>query len=247
MMRQISLDTETTGLDPGEGHRMIELACVEIVDRRLTGVVRRWLLNPEREISAEAMQVHGLSLDKLRDQPHFRDIAAEFIEFVRDSELVIHNAAFDVAFLDAELERAGGWGRLADYCSVLDTLALARELHPGQRNNLDALCKRYTVLAGEQRGLHNALQDAQLLAHVYLAMTSGQTALHLHDEAGEYREQGALRNRRLQRDGLPRLPVLMPDREELEAHRARLACIQELSGGRCLWVDEEEKGRGSEG
>jgi DNA polymerase-3 subunit epsilon len=237
-MRQIILDTETTGLAPEEGHRVIEIGCIEVNNRRLTGRHFHHYLNPEREIDVGAAEVHGLTLDKLREAPRFADIVADFVEFVRGAELVIHNAAFDVGFIDAELARLGSaWGRLEDYCRVFDTLKLARELHPGQRNSLDALCKRYEV-DNDHRTLHGALLDAELLADVYLAMTGGQGALGLELASG-FEPAGAHDERMAPPRQLPPLRVVMPLEEELAAHRARLAAIDKRSGGKCLWLAQE--------
>src|SRR5271168_3508013 len=181
-MRQVVLDTETTGLEVEQQHRIIEIGCVELVNRRLTGRSFHRYLNPERDIDEGALEVHGLSREKLAKEPRFADIRAEFLDFVRDAELIIHNAAFDVAFLDAELARlADGAPALSAVCRVLDTLALARQMHPGQRNSLDALCKRYSV-DNSRRDYHGALLDARLLAEVYLTMTGGQAALILSAE-----------------------------------------------------------------
>ncbi len=174
-MRQIVLDTETTGLDPALGHRVIEIGALEILNRRAAGATYHVYLNPEREIDAGAMQVHGLSNEFLADKPRFADIAQEFLEFVRDAELVIHNAPFDIRFLNTEFNRLG-MAPITQCCNVLDTLKLAKEIHPGQKNNLDALCKRYAV-DNSGRAFHGALLDAQLLAEVYLAMTRGQESL----------------------------------------------------------------------
>ena len=181
-MRQIVLDTETTGLEPEQGHRIIEIGCVEMINRRLTGRTFHHYLNPERDIDPGAQEVHGLSREFLSDKPLFGDVADEFLEFVGDAELVIHNAPFDVGFLDAELTRlARELPAMQVVCPVLDTLVLAREMHPGQRNSLDALCRRYQV-DNSQRELHGALLDARILAEVYLAMTGGQAALSLGTE-----------------------------------------------------------------
>jgi len=178
-MRQIVLDTETTGLEPELGHRIIEIGCVELVNRRATGRTFHRYLNPEREVDDGALAVHGISRTDLDGQPRFAEVVEELLGFLAGAELVIHNAAFDVAFLDAELARLPGESRqVATVCQVLDTLALARELHPGQRNSLDALCKRYGV-DNSARELHGALLDARILADVYLAMTGGQGALAL--------------------------------------------------------------------
>ncbi len=176
-MRQIILDTETTGLNPEMGHRVIEIGALEVVNRRATGRTFHIYLNPDREVDAGAVEVHGLTNDFLADKPHFADIAAEFLNFVAEAELIIHNAPFDVGFLNAELRRIDKADDLKQHChSVLDTLKLAKELHPGQKNNLDALCRRYEV-DNSGRAYHGALLDAQLLAEVYLAMTRGQDSL----------------------------------------------------------------------
>src|SRR5262245_46666913 len=183
-MRQIVLDTETTGLEPDLGHRIIEIGCVELVNRRPTGKTFHRYLNPERDIDQGALEVHGISREELLGMPRFAQIAEELMSFIAGAELVIHNAAFDVAFLEKELERAEGLPRsIAAVCQVLDTLALAREMHPGQRNNLDALCKRYSI-DNSRRELHGALLDARILADVYLAMTGGQGALALGVDSG---------------------------------------------------------------
>jgi len=175
-MRQISLDTETTGIGHEHGHRIIEIGCVELVNRRLTGRTFHTYLNPQREVDAGAFKVHGLSNDFLKDKPEFKAIYLEFLEFADDAELIIHNAAFDLGFLNAELRQASHPGQIEDKCSVIDTLLVARKKYPGQRNSLDALCKRYDI-DNTQRQLHGALLDAQILAQVYLAMTGGQTDL----------------------------------------------------------------------
>lgn len=175
-MRQIALDTETTGLDPASGHRVIEIGCIELVNRKFTGNHFHVYLNPDREVDAGAFRVHGISTQFLQDKPRFRDVLPDLIQFIDKSELIIHNAPFDVGFLNAELGLLNHVSRLHDYCSVLDTLEMAREKHPGQRNSLDALCKRYHV-DNSNRQLHGALLDAEILAFVYLAMTGGQTQL----------------------------------------------------------------------
>jgi DNA polymerase-3 subunit epsilon len=234
-MRQIVLDTETTGLEPELGHRIIEIGCVELVNRRATGRTFHRYLNPEREIDDAALAVHGISRTDLDGQPRFAEIHAELLAFLADSELVIHNAEFDVAFLDAELARVTGEARrVASVCQVLDTLALAREMHPGQRNSLDALCKRYEV-DNSHRELHGALLDARILADVYLAMTGGQGALALTEASGPARAaEGARPVRALVRTGLTLL-VLPASEGEARAHESMLALIAKLSGGRCLW------------
>jgi DNA polymerase-3 subunit epsilon len=177
-LRQVVLDTETTGLNVSDGHRIVEIGCVELIERRQTGCVLHLYINPEREVDQGAFNVHGLSLDRLRDEPRFAQVAERLIEFVADAEILIHNAAFDVGFLDAEMARLSLQPFSACVRSVTDTLALARSMHPGKRNSLDALCERYGV-SNAHRSLHGALLDAQLLAEVYLSMTRGQDSLEI--------------------------------------------------------------------
>jgi DNA polymerase-3 subunit epsilon len=234
-MRQIVLDTETTGLEPELGHRVIEIGCVELVNRRATGRTFHRYLNPERAIDEGAMAVHGIKRADLEDKPKFVEIAEELIAFIADAELVIHNAAFDVAFLDYELGRLAGETRVVTaMCRVLDTLALARSMHPGQRNNLDALCKRYSV-DNSRRDLHGALLDAQILADVYLAMTGGQGALALSESAASARTaNGGQPLRVLVRPSVP-LRVVLATEEEMRAHESMITIIAKASGGRCLW------------
>ncbi len=231
-MRQIVLDTETTGLEPSLGHRIIEVGCVELLNRRVTGRSFHRYLNPERDIDLGAEAVHGLQREDLARQPRFGEIADELLEFIGGSELVIHNAEFDIAFLDAELRRAGRSEMMSELCRVLDTLVLAREMHPGQRNNLDALAKRYDV-DNSRRELHGALLDARILADVYLAMTGGQGALAL-TESVSAATAGAGQVRALVRPPAP-LRVVGATEQELRAHREMLALIAKSSGGRCLW------------
>jgi DNA polymerase III subunit epsilon len=234
-MRQIVLDTETTGLEPDLGHRIIEIGCVELINRRATGRTFHKYLNPDRDIEDGALAVHGITRMDLDGQPKFAEVAEELTLFIAGAELVIHNAAFDVAFLDAELKRLPGELRtITLLCSVLDTLALARSMHPGQRNNLDALCKRYSI-DNSRRDLHGALLDARILADVYLAMTGGQGALALTEThlAGNAAEGGRTL-RALTRTAVP-LRVIRASDEELAAHLAMLAIIAKASGGRCLW------------
>jgi DNA polymerase-3 subunit epsilon len=231
-VRQVILDTETTGLEPELGHRIIEIGCIELLNRRRTGRVFQRYLRPDREIDPGALQVHGITAEFLQGQPRFADVAAEWLEFVRGAELVIHNAPFDVAFLDAELGRLeDAPQRVSDVCEVLDTLALARQMHPGQRNGLDALCKRYSV-DNSHRDLHGALLDADLLLEVYLAMTGGQGALTL-DEASAATEARTP----LQKAKRPRgtLVVVRASAIELQAHEARLAALDKSSGGKTVW------------
>jgi DNA polymerase-3 subunit epsilon len=236
-MRQIVLDTETTGLEPADGHRIIEIGCVELLERRLTGNTYHQYIQPDREIDAGAIEVHGITNESLADKPRFADIVDEFLEFVRGAELIIHNAPFDVGFLDHEfrlLETSPG--TVTDHCTVLDTLALARRLHPGQRNNLDALCRRYEI-DNSQRDLHGALLDAEILADVYLAMTGGQVSLSLDshsDVPGE--SQGAIR--RLAAGRKP-LRVIRADAAESAAHTARLDAIDQSCEAGSVWRRSE--------
>jgi DNA polymerase III subunit epsilon len=231
-MRQIVLDTETTGLEPALGHRIIEIGCVELVSRRVTGHTFHRYLNPERDIDLGAEAVHGLQREDLARQPRFAEVVDELLEFIGGSELVIHNAEFDISFLDAELRLAGRTLVMSEFCRVLDTLVLAREMHPGQRNNLDALAKRYNV-DNSRRELHGALLDARILADVYLAMTGGQGALALTESAAGA-GLGAGQVRALVRPPAP-LRVIGATEQELRAHRDMLALIARSSGGRCLW------------
>ena len=231
-MRQIILDTETTGLEPKKGHRIIEIGCVELVNRRKTDRFFHQYMNPERDVEDGAYDVHGLSNEFLSDKPLFSDICQEFIDFVRDGELIIHNAPFDVEFINAELERLGKeWGRIEDHCKITDTLVMARELHPGQKNSLDALCNRYEV-DNSERDLHGALLDAQILLDVYLAMTGGQTTLSLEDEQASHGNTSA--GHKLLKDRPP-LRVIMPTQQELQAHQSRLEKIDQESSGKCIW------------
>jgi DNA polymerase-3 subunit epsilon len=231
-MRQIVLDTETTGLATSQGHRIIEIGCLELVNRRLTGREYHRFLNPERAIDEGAERVHGISNADLEGQPRFADIADELIDFLRDSELVIHNAEFDVGFLEYELSLMKHTRPvITEHATVLDTLELARKLHPGQRNSLDALCKRYSVDAS-RREVHGALIDAELLARVYLAMTGGQTALSLDEEVTDVVrnvEESATRNRH----SGPALKIVTANAEESAAHDALLDKMQDA--GACLW------------
>ena len=200
-MRQIVLDTETTGIDPKEGHRIIEIGCVEVINRRLTGNHFHVYINPKREIEQEAIEVHGITNEFLADKPVFADVAGEFIEFIRGGQLVIHNAPFDVGFMDHEFAMHGPTAsvKTKEICGVLDTLVLARDMHPGQKNNLDALCKRYGI-DNSHRELHGALLDAEILADVYLMMTGGQTDLNLSGN-NQANTGGAEVIRRIPRNG----------------------------------------------
>jgi len=232
-MRQIVLDTETTGLDPAQGHRIIEIGCVELVDRRLTGRNFHQYLQPDRKIDKAAQEVHGISNDFLMDKPRFRDLVEDFVGYVSGAELIIHNAPFDVGFLNYELaglrpQRPA----IEQFCSVTDTLAMAKRMHPGQRNSLDALCKRYAI-DNSQRELHGALLDAEILAEVYLAMTGGQVNLLLDgstDEGGT--SDGGIRRLTAKRKVLK---VVNAGGEELAMHQACLEAIDQASGGICIW------------
>ncbi|MGE0311226.1 MAG: DNA polymerase III subunit epsilon [Lautropia sp.] len=231
-MRQIALDTETTGLDAATGHRIIEIGCVEFVDRQLTRNNLHFYLNPEREIDEGATRVHGMTLDDLRDKPLFAQVVDPFIAFCRGAEVVIHNAAFDVGFLDAELARLGR-GRFREHCEgVVDTLAMAREMFPGKRNNLDALCERM-MIPNRHRTLHGALLDAELLAEVYLALTRGQGTIDIGIEAAD----GATRPGAGPAEPWPPAGLVMRVASEAEraAHRAMLDAMAKESGRSVLW------------
>jgi DNA polymerase-3 subunit epsilon len=238
MPRQIVLDTETTGLEPPEAHRIIEIGCVELIDRRPTGKTFHYYLQPDRDIEQGAEAVHGINREFLADKPRFADIAEDFLGFVTGAELIIHNAPFDVGFLDRELKRLGSM-EIARVCKVLDSLALARRLHPGQKNSLDALCRRYRIDSSE-RQYHGALLDSQILADVYLAMTGGQVALSLESESGDLTGAGGeIGARHIDRAGLT-LCVIRATSEELAAHERRLDAIAEASGGQCLWRESND-------
>jgi DNA polymerase-3 subunit epsilon len=233
-MRQIILDTETTGLEATQNHRIIEIGCVELVSRRPTGRHFHRYLNPERDIDEGALEVHGITRARLESEPKFPEIAAELIEFLRGTELIIHNAAFDVGFLDAEFARLPGAAvTVSSLCTVVDSWALARQMHPGQRNSLDALCKRYNV-DNSGRELHGALLDAQLLGEVYLAMTGGQVALRLGESGANRNGEEVLTARPLVRPTLPLL-IISATQDEEQAHQAFLELIGQSSKGCCLW------------
>ena len=231
-MRQIILDTETTGLETRDGHRVIEIGCVELIDRRLSHKHFHQYINPERQIEDGALEVHGISNEFLLDKPVFSDVAEEFLAFVAGAELIIHNAPFDIGFLDYEMSLLGREDRMSDHCTVLDTLEMARDLHPGQRNSLDALCKRYEV-DNSSRKLHGALLDAEILADVYLAMTGGQSDLGLSFDKESSQGVDLSEFEAAER---PKLFVLEASDEELAAHRDRLEKIHKKSG-HCLWND----------
>ena len=230
-MRQIVLDTETTGLEPTQGHRIIEIGCVEVVNRRITENTWHQYINPERKIDEGAFEVHGISNEFLLDKPRFGDVISDFMTFVNGAELIIHNAPFDIGFLNHELALADTvWGKMSDHCSVTDTLLMARQKHPGQKNNLDALCKRYEV-NNARRELHGALLDAELLAEVYLRMTGGQVTLSLGgQEASHGQAQTASPIRRID-SNRPALKVLRASVQELAAHEENLKGLGEA----CLW------------
>jgi len=228
-MRRIMLDTETTGLEFRLGDRVIEIGCVEMIGRKLTGRRFHRYLNPEREVEAGALAVHGLSNEFLQDKPKFRDIADEFVAFIRDGELVIHNAPFDVGFLNNELSLLGRPPLHELTAGVLDTLRMAKDLHPGRRNSLDALCERYQV-NHSQRTLHGALLDAELLSDVYLAMTRGQESLII-----DLDQSGATGESELTATAHPPLRVVRASVEELAAHERVLEEIGKESKGRCVW------------
>jgi DNA polymerase-3 subunit epsilon len=237
-MRQIVLDTETTGLDPQDGHRIIEIGCVELLNRRLTGNDYHQYLQPDREIDVGAIEVHGITNERLANEPRFKDVSDDLIEYLRGAELIIHNAPFDVGFLDAELERNAQQERIRNICKVTDTLTMARQLHPGQRNTLDALCKRYDV-DNSQRDLHGALLDAQILADVYLIMTGGQTALSLDGQGDASGMPGKQKIKRID-SKRPRLKVIEATETERAAHAARLDAIDKACGGQSIWRSLED-------
>jgi DNA polymerase-3 subunit epsilon len=230
-MRQICLDTETTGLNPRDGHRIIEVACIELVNRRLTGHHLHKYVHPERDIDAGAQAVHGITLEFLADKPKFADIADEFLEFINGAQLIIHNAPFDLGFLNAELDRLGRVPVETVCSGVIDTLKDAKALHPGKRNSLDALCERYDI-DNSGRTLHGALLDTELLAEVYLAMTRGQNALMIEpDEAPRLMlgADGKVRERKP-------LAILRASAEEIAEHERMLAAIDKESKGACVWL-----------
>jgi len=230
-MRQIILDTETTGIEPAAGHSVIEIGCVEMINRRLTGRTYHRYINPQRDIPEDAIAIHGLTAEFLSDKPVFKEVMAEFKEFIRGAELIIHNAPFDVGFLNHEFTLAGpGNGRISDLATVLDTLAMARSMRPGQRNTLDALCKNY-MIDNSQRTLHGALLDSEILADVYLMMTGGQTSLVL-GHSGET-DGVASAVRQVDASDYP-LPVIRASTQELQAHEAMLDRIDKKSAG-AVW------------
>ena len=235
-MRQVVLDTETTGLDPEQGHRIIEIGCVEIINRRLSNNRYHQYLQPDREIEAGAQEVHGITNEFLADKPRFGDIAADFIAFVEDAELIIHNAPFDVGFINSELRLLGQEHSLLESrCKITDTLSLARKMHPGQKNSLDALCKRYEI-DNSQRTLHGALLDAEILADVYLAMTGGQVALVLEADPSQ---TNTVKNDNTQLNiNADNLLVQKASADELAEHNAYLEHIRKTAG-ECVWDEIE--------
>ncbi|MFG1498305.1 DNA polymerase III subunit epsilon [Saccharospirillum sp. HFRX-1] len=242
-MRQIVLDTETTGLSPNKGDRIVEVGCVELVGRKHTGRHFHYYINPERDIPEEVIAVHGIDNEKVKDAPKFRDIADDFWQFVAGAELVIHNASFDMGFLQMEFDRLAAegdsrFGRLDSHCTVLDTLMLAREKHPGAKASLDALCKRYGIDNGH-RTLHGALLDSEILADVYLMMTGGQTALILDEEPQSNNEEVSFDASAVMAAG-ERLVVIEPTAAEREAHLQMLAMIEKKSGTAPLWNSSNE-------
>lgn len=224
-LRQIVLDTETTGLEPSKGHKIIEIGCVEMLNRRITGDTFHVYINPEREIEQDAQDVHGITNEFLKDKPLFADIAPDFIEYIRDSELIIHNAPFDVGFLEHEFRLAKlKPSNLRRYCQVLDTLTMARDMHPGQRNSLDALCKRYHV-DNKHREWHGALLDSELLAQVYLIMTGGQTTLFDEKEENKH-DVNIAQVVEVAQQAYAQTPVIMASPQELEAHNEFLTLLK---------------------
>jgi len=234
--RQVVLDTETTGIDPKSGHRIIEIGCVELIDRQLTGNHYHQYINPDRAIEAEAQAIHGISAQMLKDEPFFKDIAVEFVNFINGAELIIHNAPFDVGHINAEFERLPGsiglqTADITHICSILDTLKMARRKHPGQRNSLDALCKRYGI-DNSQRTLHGALLDSEILAEVYLAMTGGQ--MELSFDMGSNQKANADASSEFTRPNKA-FKVIEAQASELQAHQDMLTKLESISGVR-LWV-----------
>lgn len=233
-MRQVVLDTETTGIDPKQGHRLIEIGCIEMVNRRVTDRTYHQYIQPDRAVDKGAMEVHGITDEFLKDKPRFANIVDEFMAFIKGSELIIHNAAFDVRFIESELNRLNqSWQPISHYCEVLDTLTMARQLHPGQRNTLDALCKRYNI-DNSQRQLHGALLDANLLAEVYLAMTGGQVSFFSQSEQSKTHEQ----THEIKRVNIAQgsLTIIRPTEAELVAHQQCLERIDKASKGECVWL-----------
>jgi DNA polymerase-3 subunit epsilon len=238
-LRQIILDTETTGLEPSEGHRIIEVGCVELINRRPSNNRYQQYINPGREIDPGAMEVHGITNEMLKDKPKFSDIAKDLLEFIQGAELIIHNAPFDIGFLNNELAlmaKGKTAPRIGDSCTVVDTLKLARSMHPGQKNDLNSLCRRYNV-DNAHRTLHGALLDAEILADVYLAMTGGQTVMFesAHSPMNATTATVAPSDVRRFDTNRPALPVIPATAEELAAHQKWLEELDKKSGGKCVW------------
>lgn len=233
-MRQIILDTETTGRDVNDNHRIIEIGCIELINRQFTGKHFHRYINPQRESEAGALAVHGLTQEFLADKPLFSAISEEFVTFITGAELIIHNAPFDIGFLNAELKRVNHPQNLSDFCSVLDTLPLARQMHPGQRNSLDALCKRYNV-DNSNRSYHGALLDAELLAKVYLAMTGGQTVLFAEEAATKTHAISHVQEAVTARNEAITIPVVYADEAELAAHKTITEALSKKINEPCLW------------
>jgi len=229
-MRQIVLDTETTGLEPKQGHRIIEVGCVEIINRRLTGNNFHYYLNPQRDIDEGAVEVHGLTTEFLSDKPLYEDIAEEFFEYAKGAEVIIHNAAFDVGFINHEYRLMGSeHSDMASWCNVTDTLHMARNMFPGQRNSLDALCKRFEI-NNSHRKLHGALLDAEILADVYLMMSGGQHSLFVEESTSNVELKAKVFDA-----SRASLPVIKATEDELIAHDERLGMVRKSSGGECVW------------
>ncbi|ODS23853.1 DNA polymerase III subunit epsilon [Candidatus Endobugula sertula] len=239
-MRQIVLDTETTGLEPESGHRIIEIGCIELENRKFTGRHYHQYVQPEREVEEQAIEVHGITNEFLVGKPIFSEVMDEFMAFVQGAELIIHNAPFDIGFLNYELAHYGDnkYQPITEYCCVVDTLVMARQKHPGQKNNLDALCKRYGV-DNSQRDLHGALLDSEILADVYLLMTGGQRTLLLSDDGtADNNTQITTHTIRSINQHLD-LPILRASAGELEAHQQKLSTIDKASQGQCIWLKSE--------
>lgn len=235
-MRQIILDTETTGINPKEGHKIIEIGCVEMVNRHFTGNNFHEYLQPDREIEAEAIEVHGITNEFLKDKPRFKEVVERFMAYIKGAELIIHNAPFDIGFLNHELEQINSpWGAMEQHCSVLDTLVMARKMFPGQKNNLDALCRRYAI-DNSHRVLHGALLDSEILGDVYLMMTGGQVSLALHAPNTFNGEHSNGHPNSIRRISTSRqaLPIISANEEELLAHDERVKAIIKQAG-QCLW------------
>jgi len=232
-MRQIILDTETTGLEPSQGHNVIEIGCVEMIKRRLTGNNYHQYIKPDRDSDEDAIRIHGITNEFLADKPKFRDITADFLEYIRGAELIIHNAPFDLGFLNAELKRNGCNEKVEDICSIIDSLQLARRKHPGQKNNLDALCRRYGI-DNSHRELHGALLDSEILADVYLMITGGQTDLLLAGDQEGAGADGAVAVKKLE-NAVSDLKVIAPTSKELADHQQFVTMLDKKSGGECLY------------